>query len=217
MNILFIGNSYTYYNDMPEIFEKLARDNGKDVSAYSVTEGGINLYKFTDNTTAVTQKLNSVLAERKYDICFMQDHSLVPVQNSGLFISGVALLHRKIKQYIPTIYLYQTWGRKRISDDNPKLWNIDEGMTKGLSKMYKDAATMLKLKVSTVGENFYNLHLASPEIELYEEDCSHPSYKGSCLIALTHYHTVFGEFPANTDSLQLSNKEISDFKLVVCK
>ena len=39
MNILFIGNSYTYYNDMPAIFQALARDNGKDVNTYAVTKG----------------------------------------------------------------------------------------------------------------------------------------------------------------------------------
>lgn len=28
MNILFIGNSYTYYNDMPKMLESLARAAG---------------------------------------------------------------------------------------------------------------------------------------------------------------------------------------------
>ena len=27
MNVLFIGNSYTYYNNMPVLFERLAREN----------------------------------------------------------------------------------------------------------------------------------------------------------------------------------------------
>lgn len=217
MNVLFIGNSYTYYNDMPKIFEKLACDNNKDVSAYAVTEGGSNLYNFVSGVSKASQMVNSTLSEREYDMCFMQDHSMVPVQNSGLFISGVVLLYKKIKESIPNIYLYETWGRKRISEENPELWTVDEGMTKKLLKVYTDAADMIKAKVSQVGENFHNLHLSVPEIELYDDDCSHPSYKGSCLAALTHYYTAFGEFPQNTDSLNLSSNEILIFKSVVCK
>lgn len=43
---LFIGNSYTYYNDMPKLFETLCRENGKDVTAYSVTKGGRELRRY---------------------------------------------------------------------------------------------------------------------------------------------------------------------------
>lgn len=217
MNILFLGNSYTYCNDMPKIFEKLACDNGRDVTAYSVTEGGINLYKFTDENAEVSKKLEKLLAEKKFDVCFMQDHSLVPVQNSGLFISGVVLVYRKIKDIIPNVYLYETWGRKRISEDNPEVWSVDEGMTKGLLRIYGDGAEMIGVKLSTVGESFYKLHNAEPSIELYEEDCSHPSYKGSCLVALTHYYTAFGEFPENAASLNLSEEEIKAFKAAICE
>ena len=35
----------------------------------------------------------------------------------------------------------------------------------------------------------------SPEIGLYDPDKSHPSYAGSCVAALCHYKTVFGEMP----------------------
>ena len=31
MKILFIGNSYTYYNDLPAILKALAEENGKAV------------------------------------------------------------------------------------------------------------------------------------------------------------------------------------------
>ena len=48
MNILFIGNSYTYYNDMPNILEALAKENGKDLSADAVTKGGRKLYANLD-------------------------------------------------------------------------------------------------------------------------------------------------------------------------
>ena len=106
-----------------------------------------------------------------------------------------------------TVCLYETWGRKRVSEENPGVWTVDEGMTRVLLRVYSDAANLLKLKLSTVGESFYKLHNAAPSIDIYHEDCSHPSYKGSCLAALTHYYTAFGEFPQDTSSLNLSEDE----------
>ena len=41
MKILFIGNSYTYYNDMPALLESLMCENGYDAKIHSVTKGGI--------------------------------------------------------------------------------------------------------------------------------------------------------------------------------
>ena len=48
MKILFIGNSYTYCNDLPMLVEKLARENGKDVETFSVTRGGRMLIQLAD-------------------------------------------------------------------------------------------------------------------------------------------------------------------------
>ena len=43
MKILFIGNSYTYFNDMPGLFEKECEKNGVTADVDSVTAGGYRL------------------------------------------------------------------------------------------------------------------------------------------------------------------------------
>ena len=40
MNILFIGNSYTYFSDLHDLFSSLCAANGQDVRVDSVTCGG---------------------------------------------------------------------------------------------------------------------------------------------------------------------------------
>ena len=40
MNVLLIGNSYTSRNDLANLLETLCRENGKDVTVRSVTQGG---------------------------------------------------------------------------------------------------------------------------------------------------------------------------------
>ena len=36
-SVLFIGNSYTYYNDLPSLFGELARSRGYELQVRSVT------------------------------------------------------------------------------------------------------------------------------------------------------------------------------------
>jgi hypothetical protein len=40
MRVLFIGNSYTYFNDLPTIFRKLAAAGGHRVDTRMVAPGG---------------------------------------------------------------------------------------------------------------------------------------------------------------------------------
>ena len=48
-SVLFIGNSYTYYNDMPKgIFEPLARAAGLPIEVTAITAGGYALSQYAD-------------------------------------------------------------------------------------------------------------------------------------------------------------------------
>jgi len=87
-------------------------------------------------------------------------------------------------------------------------------MTQDLAAAYGKAGSTLDAKVSYVGLAFQKAIQLDPAIDLYDPDLSHPSYKGSCLAALTHYYTLFGSFPENTDSLSLSIHELSVFKSI---
>ena len=48
MKILFVGNSYTYYNDMPKLLEGLANANGHPAEVFAVTKGGRKLHQHLD-------------------------------------------------------------------------------------------------------------------------------------------------------------------------
>ena len=42
------------------------------------------------------------------------------------------------------------------------------------------------------------------EIHLYDSDLTHPAYADSCLSAMTHYRTLFGQVPADLSCFSLS-------------
>ena len=49
LNVLFVGNSYTFYNEMPKsIFAKLAIDAGYEIAVTQITKGGYRLSQFAD-------------------------------------------------------------------------------------------------------------------------------------------------------------------------
>lgn len=216
MNILFIGNSYTYYNDMPAIFQQIARDNGKDVTATAVTKGGRKLIEYRDPYNATTVKLAEALKQH-YDICVLQEQSILPITEFDTFIEGLALVTDMVKDHADQFVLYATWGRKAGSQTLAEYgWNTAE-MTDLLAESYEKAAAQFGMKVSHVGKRFLTAALLLPEVDLYNPDLTHPSYAGSVLSALTHYYTVFGQFPENTDSLDLESNLIDTFRNVVCK
>ena len=71
MNVLFIGNSYTYYHEMPFLFEQLANSNGKTVTVHSITKGGRRLEEFTDSSDPITAALDALLTKETFDVCFI--------------------------------------------------------------------------------------------------------------------------------------------------
>lgn len=216
MKVLFIGNSYTFYNDMPKMFQALAAENGKSVAVYSVTKGGRRLIGYADNTDPVTVRLDELLAEQRFDICFIQEQSLLPALDYDAFVEGLDRVVNKVKDRAGRMVLYATWGRK---SGNPELlsrnWTTEK-MTDMLTAAYQNAAELYGAEVSPAGESFLYITKNYPNIDLYDEDGSHPSYIGSCLIALTHYYTVFGDYPKHMDSLSLDDLTLSAFKGIIC-
>ena len=52
-DILFIGNSYTYYNDLPEMVSNIASSFGDSVTYDQSTPGGSSLYAHAQNQTTI--------------------------------------------------------------------------------------------------------------------------------------------------------------------
>lgn len=216
MNILFVGNSYTYFNDLELLVQGLCRENGMDVHAYRVTKGGRRLISHMDCEDETTKKLEAALRERHYDVCVIQEQSLLPITDYETFLAGVTHVIRMAKLQSDKFLLYATWARKEGSPDLETYNWTPESMTRRLQTAYEKAGDALDIPVSPVGVSFWKVISRHSELELYHTDKTHPSYLGSCLAALTHYHTLFGKFPEHTESLGLPEEQICIFREAVC-
>lgn len=204
MKVLFIGNSYTYYNEMPKLLEALAQGNGKELTTHQVTKGGWYLHKYLDEKNEFHDKLMALMAENRYDVCFLQEQSMCPYLDYERFTDGAKRMMKLLEGVVGEFVLYQTWARKEGSPSLETHSLTAEEFGEGIVCAYEKFGAEMGLRVSPVGRKFAAMRKADQETELYNEDKSHPSYAGSCLAALQHYKTLFGEVPADTSMLELS-------------
>lgn len=194
MNILFIGNSYTYFNRMPETLEALAHAADIDASVASVTKGGYTLEALASDENEYGARVGAMLAgDTKFDCIILQEQSVRPAVDREKFFGGVAAMLDKIRLCQPDarVILYETWGRKA---GNPVLaehgWT-PEKMYGLLRDSYAAAAVRFGLDVSHVGAAFARVTVERQDIGLYNDDLTHPSPAGSYLAACVHFATVF--------------------------
>lgn len=178
-NILFIGNSYTYYNDMPEsYFKKAAEKAGYDVTVTAITKGGAYLYQYADNDYEQGKQFRQKTIGRHYDVAVIQEQSLNPLRNEDGFLDGVRDMRTLINA--DHFVLYATWGRNEGSLQLEELGMTREEMTEKLSIAYNKAAKLYDLRVAEVGKTFLRYE---PRDDLYDQDGSHPSTIGSKIAA----------------------------------
>ena len=220
MNILFIGNSYTYFSDLPTLFADLCRANGHDVRVDSVTAGGRELHEcltefYSDLNVGdpLGKQISELLEEVEYDVLILQEQSCLPYHNPELFFAGAVGLSTIIGAW--RTILYATWGRMDGSEDLDYFGWTRLSMTKGLYDAYCHAAKLVHGEVSPVGLCFAKAVESTPEIDLYDPDKSHPSYAGSCVAALCHYKTVFGEMPHDLSVLKLDSDAVAKLVAIV--
>ena len=213
MKILFVGNSYTFYHDMPKIFETLCRDNGKEVSVETVLKGGRKLWENLDAGDEYSEKFSAVCAEGGFDAAILQEQSVIPATDPQEFFDGAKRVADSISRTSPSVrfVLYQTWGRKAGHSVLGNIGMTSEEMSEKLFTAYAECAKLIGADISPVGELFFKAyHSKKVCIDIYYPDKTHPSYAGSCIAALSHYRTVFGSLPENMNAIGLPKRDLAD-------
>lgn len=205
MKILFIGNSYTFFNDMPAMLEALALENGNEIIQHSVTKGGRHLYENLQDNDVYGEKIKELISENDYDVLILQEQSFFAIVDFDKFVFGVKALKELVGAQ--RTILYSTWGRKTGSPKLDELGLTSKEMTEKLTKAYISAARIVNSEISPVGKAFLQIAHIMPETDLYNTDLSHPSYVGSAVAAICHYRAIFGKMPTATASLNLGDIE----------
>lgn len=208
LNILFLGNSLMYYNDMPELFAKIAAANGKKVNVKSVTKGSATISDFTDERTEVGAQAIPLLKNQPWDLVIIEpSRRISPYENT---VKAAELASAKKIQELARaaggdVLLYSVWGNNNGNVDEYKANNPTsmtkvashlmgrKSHTKFMHEVNLEFAAALGVKLAPAGYAFENCIAKYPALNLYDADERHPSPIGSYLAAAVIYATVFEE------------------------
>jgi hypothetical protein len=194
---LFIGNSFTYYNNLEQIFKSIASDAGITIDAVRVAIGSSTLEHFADPANSNGQQLAAVLeGQSNFDYVILQEQSTRPINYPGRFLSAVRTLQNKINatQTHAEIYLYETWGYPANAGET-RYGGTVPAMEAMLRAAYADTGETLDIPVCWAGKAFTKVFEDYGEINLYQSDQTHPSYAGSYLSTCVHAMTILGIDP----------------------
>ena len=178
MRILFLGNSFTYFYDLPDMVAEILHAEVK-----SNLCGGAYLHQHidpSDDLCVVTRKL---LTEEKWDYVILQDQSQGPITHPEEFSRAVAALSEMIRAAGGTPVLYETWAYEEGSDTLASTEMAFFEMQQKLSAGYRRAADANHTLLAPVGHVFA---ASRKTVQLYDAgDHYHPSQAGSRLAAET--------------------------------
>lgn len=179
-DVLFIGNSMTYYNTLCEVVEGIAKKKGHNINCSEVTLGGSTLkYHMQAEDT-----LNAI-KKGGYEVVILQD--IVGTFNGNDLMEGANTLVPIIRKYNPGVQIvfYEPWPVKPTLDGE---FNLTSYFTENYIKTAKKHNAML----APAGEAFYDIYVNSG-LDFYCLDEKHPQPLGTFISAATIYYTLFNE------------------------
>lgn len=177
MRILFLGNSFTFFNDLPDTVGKLLNaEIGRNL------RGGAYLYQHIDPADELCAITHKLLTEEKWDYVVLQDQSQGPITNPEEFHQAVNTLAPMIRAAGGKPVLYETWAYEEGTDTLASTGMTFEAMQDGLTAGYQAAAQANGALIAPVGQAFATARHMS---RLYDADHYHPSAAGSQLAAET--------------------------------
>lgn len=177
MRILMLGNSFTFFHQMPQI---LAEQTGGEVVPH--TRGGARLSEHLNPNTKLGARTQAALSHERWDYVVLQEMSSGPITSPKSFFSSSEQLCQQIRKAGAVPIFYATWAYQKGGEKlAAKGWDYDE-MARKLSEAYHKAAQENHALIADVGQRFYQL---AGTQDLYADDGVHPNELGARIAAET--------------------------------
>lgn len=193
---LFLGNSYTFYNNMPAMVSSIADSMDDTLNVDSNSPGG---WRFSNHAEANSSSMQKI-RQQDWDFVILQAQSQEPSFPPSQVADEVYPYAQALVDSIAVNdsctepVFYMTWGRKNGDSMNGQGYPAVStylGMQQRLRESYLEMALDNEATVAPVGMAWRKSINDNPNFELYSPDESHPSLAGSYLAACTFYCTLF--------------------------
>jgi hypothetical protein len=199
-NVLFVGNSYVYTNDLPQVLDDLAASLSKILIHESSTPSG---YTFEGHTTNV--ETQNLLMQGDWDHVVLQEQSQIPAlelssveENVFPYASQLVDDARASSDCCMPIFM-MTWGRQDGDETNCGSWPpvcTYEGQQELLTERYVQMAVDNECWTAPIGEAWRIVREETDDnIGLYIQDGSHPTVAGTYLAACVLFATIWNQTP----------------------
>jgi hypothetical protein len=176
-NLLFIGNSLTYVNDLPNLVKSIAATNGKDLSITTIANGNYALIDHWNDGI-----IQTYIESGDYDFVIVQQGpSSQPYGRELLFEYG-GKISELCKDNDTKLAYYMVW---------PSLTYYST--FDGVIYSYTEAANRNNDILCPVGEVWKSYFDATNDFSYYGSDGFHPSLEGSKVAAGIIYESLFPE------------------------
>lgn len=176
LKILFIGNSHTYFHDMPHLLAERAKMDEYDCEVVMIAHGGWFLEQHVKEPDV---RFN--IKYGKYDYVVLQEHSH-PFADKEQYEQAVRTLDAWIKEAGSKTVIYETWAKKSEPELQPYM-----------NELHEEIAAEIGAILAPVGENWWQYKELFPNEEMYYEDGAHASLKGSEFAAKYIWEAILTE------------------------
>ena len=178
-------------NDLPGVFTQLACSGQHLVETGSLLQGGWTLADHVSDSNT-----QSEIGTGEWDYVVLQEQSIVPAleqSRTQYMYPAARTLVKMIRDYGAEPVFFMTWGHR---DGAPDFGVNDyESMQSGILFGYLTIANELGVPVAPVGSTWKQVREEYPEINLWQDDGSHPNENGTYLAACVFYAVIFQESP----------------------
>jgi hypothetical protein len=184
VRVLFVGNSLTFKNDLPELVHRLGGAR-TPIFAGSFTAPGWQLWQFAGD-----RGLERLLHDVHWDVIVLQEQSQIPSfpadDRAREFIPYVERLADEARRSGAQPLLFVTWAH-RTGDRRNVSGDTYAAMQQRVVDGYREAAHAASAAVAPVGVAWAKALTRRPRLELWARDGTHPSRAGSYLAACVFY------------------------------
>lgn len=185
MKILFLGNSHTYFNDMPQLMAEMYREvTGilPDITMLAYSGRGLDWH----NREYFAARFNLLYGH--YDFCIIQQKAH-PFPDREITLKEGERLIRLCQSTGTVPVLYMTWAEKAKPENQQAMIDV-----------YTELAQKTGAKLAPVGLIWQTIQQTYPDIELYWNDGEHASPYGDYLAAAAICCTLTGKSPLSLSS-----------------
>ena len=183
VKILMVGNSFTFYYNLPMTIEQFSKFKGLDWEVHQSTASGASLkhhWKSEKGLASVQQIKNNI-----YTHIIFQEYSSYPLIAIDTTQKYLNLMH-KMTDNKSRKFIYATWSYPNILKNN----NSSTPSSEVIEDKLESIKPSLDTNILPVGRAFDLFQLRHPGQTLFTSDDKHPNSIGSYLAACVIFSKI---------------------------